>query len=64
MQGRRGSRWRSGREACDPYEVVVVRVYYAWSLFTPGMSYMANMSADRRLLSAGAAFRNEPYAES
>ena len=48
----------------DPYEVVVVRVYYAWSLFTPGMSHMANMSGDRRLLAAGAAFRNEPYADS
>jgi Flp pilus assembly protein TadG len=48
----------------DPYEVVVVRVYYAWSLFSPGMTLMANMSDGRRLLAAGAAFRNEPYAGS
>jgi Flp pilus assembly protein TadG len=44
-------------------QVVVVRVYYAWSLFAPGMTYMANMSDGRRLLAAGAAFRNEPYAK-
>lgn len=47
-----------------PYQVVVVRVYYVWSLFTPGITYMSNMSAGRRLLAAGAAFRNEPYAGS
>ncbi|HUE44995.1 MAG TPA: TadE/TadG family type IV pilus assembly protein [Aestuariivirgaceae bacterium] len=47
----------------DPIQVVVVRVYYAWSLFAPGMTYMANMSEGRRLLAAGAAFRNEPYAK-
>ena len=47
-----------------PYEVVVVRVYYAWSLFMPGMSHMSNMSDGRRLLAAGAAFRNEPFASS
>lgn len=46
----------------DPTQVVVVRVYYAWSLFAPGMTYMANMSDGRRLLAAGAAFRNEPFA--
>ena len=47
-----------------PYEVVVVRVYYAWSLFTPGLTLMDNMSDGRRLLAAGAAFRNEPFANS
>jgi Flp pilus assembly protein TadG len=46
----------------DPYQVVVVNVYYEWSLFTPGMTYMANMADGKRLLAAGAAFRNEPYA--
>jgi Flp pilus assembly protein TadG len=50
-------------EPGDPVQVVVVRVYYAWSLFAPGMTYMANMSDGRRLLAAGAAFRNEPYAK-
>jgi Flp pilus assembly protein TadG len=50
-------------EPGDPFQVVVVRVYYAWSLFAPGMTYMSNMSDGRRLLAAGAAFRNEPYAK-
>jgi Flp pilus assembly protein TadG len=44
-----------------PLDVVVVRVYYEWALFMPGMTYMSNMSDGRRLLAAGAAFRNEPY---
>ena len=48
-------------EPGDPTQVVVVRVYYPWSLFAPGMTYMSNMSEGRRLLAAGAAFRNEPY---
>jgi len=48
----------------DPFQVVVVRVYYPWSLFTPGLSQMSNMSNGRRLIAAGAAFRNEPYAGS
>jgi hypothetical protein len=39
-------------------------VYYAWSLFTPGLTLMDNMSDGRRLLAAGAAFRNEPFASS
>jgi Flp pilus assembly protein TadG len=47
-----------------PLEVVVVRVYYEWALFAPGMTYMSNMSGGRRLLAAGAAFRNEPYGNS
>ncbi len=55
-----GSQFQPG----DPFQVVVVRVYYAWSLFAPGMTYMANMSDGRRLIAAGAAFRNEPYAGS
>jgi Flp pilus assembly protein TadG len=50
-------------EPGDPLQVVVVRVYYDWPLFAPGMTYMANMSDGRRLLAAGAAFRNEPYSK-
>jgi Flp pilus assembly protein TadG len=42
-------------------EVVVVRVYYEWDLFVPGLSKLGNLSGGRRALSAGAAFRNEPY---
>lgn len=45
----------------DPLDAVVVRTYYAWPLFTPGISHLANMTDGRRLLAAGAAFRNEPY---
>jgi Flp pilus assembly protein TadG len=55
-----GSQFQPG----DPFQVVVVRVYYPWTLFTPGMSQMSNMSNGRRLIAAGAAFRNEPYADS
>ena len=51
----------SNYEPGDPFDVVVVRVYYAWSLFAPGLTYMANMADDKRLLSGGAAFRNEPF---
>ena len=64
-EGELSSDVTSGKfEPGDPFEVVVVRVYYAWSLFTPGMTLMSNMSDGRRLLAAGAAFRNEPYAPS
>lgn len=42
-------------------EVVVVRVYYDWKLFTPGLSKLSNLADGRRLLTAGAAFRNEPF---
>jgi Flp pilus assembly protein TadG len=44
-----------------PGEVVVVRAYYEWDVFFPGISHLANLSGDRRLLTSGAAFRNEPY---
>lgn len=45
-----------------PMEVVVVRAYYEWQLFMPNISQLANLSGNRRLLTSGAAFRNEPYA--
>jgi Flp pilus assembly protein TadG len=45
--------------ACD---VVLVRVFYTWPLFTPGLtSYLANVAGNKYLLSAAAAFRNEPF---
>jgi Flp pilus assembly protein TadG len=53
-------------EPGGPGDVVVVRVYYAWDLFVPGipgMSGFANLSNHRRLLSSAFAFRNEPYSE-
>jgi Flp pilus assembly protein TadG len=45
----------------NPLEVVVVRVLYDWKLFTPGISLLANLAKDRRVLSAATAFRNEPF---
>lgn len=41
--------------------VTVVRTYYEWKLVIPGISMLANLGNDRRLLTAGAAFRNEPF---
>jgi Flp pilus assembly protein TadG len=54
-------------EPGGPGEVVVVRVYYDWTLFVPnipGMSGFANLQNNRRLLSSVFAFQNEPYTES
>ncbi len=43
-------------------DIVVVRVFYTWSLLTPVISApMANMSGGRRLLISTATFRNEPF---
>jgi Flp pilus assembly protein TadG len=43
-------------------EVVVVRAYYPWTLITPSeLSGLSTMSGNKRLLSASAAFRNEPF---
>ena len=45
--------------ACD---VVLVRAFYKWPVFTPGLNYfMANMAGNFHLLATAAAFRNEPY---
>jgi len=45
----------------NPLDVVVVRVFYDWKLFTPGITLLANLAKDRRMLTAAAAFRNEPF---
>ncbi len=46
-------------------EIVVVRVYYEWTLITPVLSApIANMPNNRRLLGAVAVFRNEPFGDS
>ncbi|MBB1093931.1 pilus assembly protein [Rhodopseudomonas palustris] len=43
-------------------EVVVVRVFYQWPLFVTGLGFnVANLSGSKRLLTATAAFRNEPF---
>lgn len=44
-----------------PSQVVVVRTYYTWKLFMPGVSKLANLNGGYRLLTSGAAFRNEPF---
>lgn len=48
--------------ACD---VVLVRAFYKWPVFTPGLKYfLANITGGYHLLSSAAAFRNEPYTTS
>jgi Flp pilus assembly protein TadG len=48
--------------ACD---VVLVRAFYTWSVATPGLSwFLVNMAGSKHLVSAAAAFRNEPYTTS
>jgi Flp pilus assembly protein TadG len=43
-------------------DIVVVRLFYQWPLFVTGLGYnIANLSGSKRLLSATAAFRNEPF---
>ena len=43
-------------------EVVLVRAFYKWPVFTPMLNFfLANMSGNYHLLSTAAAFRNEPY---
>jgi Flp pilus assembly protein TadG len=43
-------------------DIVVVRVFYKWQLFVTGLGYnISNLTGSQRLLSATAAFRNEPF---
>jgi Flp pilus assembly protein TadG len=45
-----------------PGDTVVVRMFYQWPLFVTGMGFnIANLSGNKRLLVATAAFQNEPY---
>lgn len=45
-----------------PNEIVLVQVYYEWSLITPVISAgLSNMGDGKRLLHATAVFRNEPF---
>lgn len=42
--------------------IVLVRAFYTWDVATPLLTpFLVNMSSDKHLLSAAAAFRNEPY---
>jgi Flp pilus assembly protein TadG len=43
-------------------DIVVVRLFYQWPLFVTGLGLdITNLSGSKRLLSATAAFRNEPF---
>jgi Flp pilus assembly protein TadG len=45
-----------------PGEIIVVRLFYQWPIYVQlGGFNLANMSGNQRLLTAAAAFRNEPY---
>lgn len=43
-------------------QIVVVRAFYQWPLFVTGLGYdVSNLAGSKRLLTATAAFRNEPF---
>jgi Flp pilus assembly protein TadG len=43
-------------------DIIVVRAFYAWPMLTPSFgTSMSNMSGNARLLTAAAAFKNEPF---
>jgi Flp pilus assembly protein TadG len=42
--------------------VVLVRVFYAWNVFTPVLTrFLSTMANDKHLIYSAVAFRNEPY---
>jgi Flp pilus assembly protein TadG len=48
--------------ACN---VVLLRVFYTWNIITPMLSpFLTNMSTGKHLITATAAFRNEPFTSS
>jgi len=50
--------WSTGQ----PADIVLVRTFYEWKLFTPMLdASLQNMGDGKRLISAVATFRNEPY---
>jgi Flp pilus assembly protein TadG len=45
-----------------PGDIVIVRVFYEWPLFVTSLGYnISNLNGSKRLLSATAAFQNEPF---
>jgi Flp pilus assembly protein TadG len=43
-------------------DIVVVRLFYQWPLFVTGLGFnISNLTGSKRLLTATAAFRNEPF---
>jgi Flp pilus assembly protein TadG len=52
----------TGYSAGGPGDIVVVRLFYQWPLFVTGLGYnISNLTGNKRLLVATAAFKNEPY---
>ena len=50
--------WQPGNEC----SIVLVRAFYTWAVATPVLTpFMVNMAGSKHLMSATAAFRNEPY---
>lgn len=48
--------------AGQPGDIVLVRIYYRWNLFTPGIDVgLANAGPAQRLITSTTAFRNEPF---
>lgn len=46
----------------QPTDIVLVRAYLPWTLFTPLLNNaLANMGSTQRLITSTTAFRNEPY---
>jgi Flp pilus assembly protein TadG len=46
-----------------PCDIVVVRSYYQWTLFTPMMNQaLQTIAGGKTLITSAATFRNEPYA--
>lgn len=49
-------------QSSSPGDTVLVRAYYSWSLYTPGITnVLSNYGSNSRLLVAASAFRNEPW---
>jgi hypothetical protein len=45
-----------------PGDIVVVRLFYKWPLLVTGLGFnVSNIGTNQRLLTATAAFQNEPY---
>jgi len=55
-----------GFDPGEEREIVLVRVFYEWQLFTPMLGKFfesEELGGNKRLLTAAAAFRNEPFGE-
>ena len=51
-----------GWDPGDAGDIVLVRVFYRWSLLTPNFGgALSNMKDNQRLISAATVFRNEPF---